>query len=327
MEHTILQQHLTQLELERNLGILREEEKRINKELATLELEAKRQELTIASSRKHAGKVARAYYMGKRDDLLTLLFNAKDFNQILASMSMMERIFAHDMKKLEKFQGALARSKEIASQKEAQLKQIRELRISYENRLTELLAVKMMKEENLEKLPETSTIEALMKDLVDDWRTRGLPVFRDFFSVLAGVMQDLPELVTSDRIQSEGLFTHKLVITEEEFNQFLLLKNPMFQHAYFTFDDNHLEVVGNYDNVNVKIRGMYKKVSPIELQFQITELIYEGFQLPLSTAEEMTKEYDLGFYPSLINENIRVEEVTLDNHKLEIKIKFDFSKS
>ncbi|AUM66098.1 hypothetical protein GOP56_09685 [Brevibacillus sp. 7WMA2] len=323
LEKTILQQHLTQLELERNLQLLKLDESKLNRDLAELELEAKKQELTISSKRKHAGKVARAYYMGKRNDLLTLLFSADDFNQVLTSARLLEIIFTSDMKKLESFQLELARANDLSLQKQSQLKKIRELRQMYEKRLADMIAIKLLKEENLQKLPDSSSVEALMENLIKDWRSRGLPVFQDFFGVLARVMQDLPQLITPDHIQSEGLFTHKLTITEEEFNKFLLSKDPIFQHAYFSFDHNQLEVVGNYNQVNLKIIGSYEVVSPTELRFHINKLMFDGYELPDSTAEEMAKEYNLSFYPALINPNIHVQEATLDEHKLQIKVKFN----
>ena len=181
------------------------------------------------------------------------------------------------------------------------------------------------KEEKLKLVGDVTSMESLMVHLVTDWRKRGLPAFRSYFGVLAQVMNSLPELVTSDRFKSNGLLTHTLTIGEAEFNEFLASKNEIFKQSHFQFSDNQLTVDGVYEDIHMKIIGHYELVSPTELRFKMTDLYYDGFELPESTIAEMETEYDLAFYPAKIAPNIQVEKFSLEDQELQLQIKIGLS--
>ncbi|MBO8162231.1 MAG: hypothetical protein H0Z34_00760 [Brevibacillus sp.] len=323
LEQLILQQHFTQKELERNLALLKQEEKELLSDIAQLDLDLSRQALIIEAQKRHAGEVVRAYYSGERASLLVLLLEARSFNDFLLAAEFLQLLFRRDMEKLQTFQDERLKAEQMRTSKRDRLQQIKRIRQQYEERLEEMIAIQREKEKNLQQLDDPTSVQALMDHLIIDWRERGLPAFRKFFGVLSNVMTQIPELATPDRIKSKGLFSHTLTISEEEFNQFLTSKNEMFKQAYFQFNDNHLIVEGSYDQVNLRLTGQYQLVSPTELQFHINQLLYDGFELPTSTVEELEKEYDLGFYPALINPNIRVEDLLLDDQQLQLKLSFD----
>ncbi|UFJ41893.1 hypothetical protein LOK74_05150 [Brevibacillus humidisoli] len=323
LEQLILQQHFTQKELERNLALLKQEEKDLLSEMAQLELELNRQALVIDAMKRHAGDVARAYYTGERASLLVLLLEARNFNNFLMAAEFLQLLFERDMEKLETFQQARAKAEALRSETRDRLQQVKRIRQHYEERLKEMIAIKMEKEKNLEQVDDPTSVQALMDHLVADWRERGLPTFRKFFGVLAGVMGQIPELATPDHIQSNGLFSHTLTIGEKEFNKFLISKNELFEQSYFQFADDQLIVEGSYDQINLRIVGEYELVSPTELKFHINQLMFDGFELPESTVDELEQEYDLGFYPSLINPNIRVESLSLGDQQLKLNLSLD----
>ncbi|WNC12851.1 hypothetical protein [Brevibacillus brevis] len=323
LEQLILQQHFTQKELERTLTLLKQEEKRTQGDIAQIELDLQRQKLVIEAMQRHAGEVARAYYTGERANLLTLLFNAENFNEFLSMFDFIQIVYDRDMQRLESFQAERAKLFTLQQDERERLAKLGELRKKYEAQLSEMLAVQAEKEKNVQKLDDPTAVEALMDHLVADWQKRGLPAFQTFFGLLADVMVQVPELATPDRIQSNGLFSHTLTIRQDEFNQFLMSKDALFKQSHFTFEDNQLTVEGSYDHMQLRLVGAYELVSPVQLKFHIKELYFDGFALPQSTVADMEKMYDLGFYPELISPNIQVEGISMMNEELKLQLKLN----
>ncbi|WP_134687474.1 coiled-coil domain-containing protein [Brevibacillus migulae] len=324
LEELILQQHLTQKELERSLSLVKEEEKALQTEIAQLTLDMGKQASIIAAMRKHAGEVARAYYMGERTSLLSLIFDTENFNDFLLLYEFLQLLYERDLNTLERFQQERAKLEQMQATKQNRLSRVTELRKHFESQLQQLLIVQAEKERNLNKLSDPAGVESLMDHLIVDWRERGLPAFNTFFSELAAAMFQVQELATPERISSEDLFSHTLTISEEDFNQFLMSKNDLFKQSRFTFENDQLMVEGSYDQMNLRIVGNYEYVSPQELKFHITKLTFDGFELPQTTIEEMEKKYDLGFYPSVISPNVQVQSIRLADQALTLKLKLNF---
>ncbi len=323
LEELILQQHLTQNELERSLALLREEEKQLQTEIAQLTLDAGKQASVIASMEKRAGEVARAYYMGERVTLMSLLFDTENFNDFLLLYEFLELLYERDISILERYQNERAKLVQLQAAKQNRLATVTQLRERFENQLQQLLVIQAEKERNLKRLSDPTGVNSLMNHLIAEWRERGLPAFNTFFGELSTVMLQVPELATPERISSEDLFSHTLTISQDDFNQFLMSKNDLFNQSQFTFENDELVVEGSYDQMNLRIVGKYELVSPRELKFHITRLTFDGFELPQTTIEEMEKKYDLGFYPSVISPNVKVESIRLSNRALTLKLKLD----
>ncbi|WP_400163169.1 coiled-coil domain-containing protein [Brevibacillus sp. TJ4] len=324
LEQIILQQHLTQKELERTLQSIKAEEAKTNSDIARLEIDLQRQKLKIQALRRQAGKVAHAYYTGERPTLLTLLFEAENFNQLLLMFDFYQFLYQRDMNRLEAYHTEQEKMNAMRTEQTERLETLATLRKTYEGRLAEMLAVQAEKERNVQMLDDPSSVQALMDHLLIDWQKRGLPAFQKFFATLSEVMLQVPELATSERIRSNGLFSHTFTITQDDFNQFLASKNELFEQSRFVFEDNQLIVEGSYDHMQLKITGNYELVSPTHLKFHINSLHFDGFELPQATVEEMEKMYDLGFYPELISPNVFVERLTLADEQLRLHLKLQF---
>lgn len=323
LDQLILQQHFTQKELERTLTLIKQEESRLNGEIAQLDLDLQRKKLVMEAMRRHAGDVARAYYTGERANLLTLLFDTENFNDFLLLFDFLQILYERDLAKLESFQKERAAMASMQAERQNRLTLLQNLRRQYEKQLADMLAIQAEKEKNVQMLSDPTSVQALMDHLVADWRERGLPAFQTFFNELSGVMFQISELATPERIQSDGLFTHTLTIRQDEFNRFLVSKDELFKNAHFSFDNNQLIVEGTYDQVHMRLVGTYELISPKALKFHINELYYDGFALPASTIEEMEKTYDLGFYPELISSNIQVQGITMANQELKLQLKIN----
>lgn len=323
LEEIILQQYLTQKELERSLALMQEEEKKLQIEIAQLTLDMGKQASVIASMQKRAGEVARAYYTGERVSLMSLLFDAENFNDFLLLYDFLQLLYQRDLRTLDRYQNERNKLEQLQASKQNRLGTVTGLRERFENQLQQLLVIQAEKERNLSKLSDPTSVNSLMNDLMTEWQERGLPAFNTFFSELSAVMFQVAELATPERISSENLFSHTLTISEDDFNQFLMSKNELFNQAQFTFENDQLVVEGSYDLMNLRIVGRYELVSPKELKFHITKLTFDGFELPQTTMEEMEKKYNLGIYPSVISPNVNVESIRLTNQALTLKLKLD----
>lgn len=321
LEQLILQQHFTQKEIERNLGLIKTEAQRLESDVAQLDVDLQRQKLVIEAMRRHAGDVAHAYYTGERVSLLSLLFDTENFNDFLLLFDFLQLLYQRDMSRLESFQAERAKAAAMQTDQQRRLVTLKDLRLQYEKQLAEMLAIQAEKEKNVAELTDPTSVQSLMDHLIADWRTRGLPAFQTYFGVLSNVMFQIPELATPERITSDGLFSHTFTIKQEEFNQFLISKDQLFKQSYFTFDNNQLIIDSTFNQMELQIVGTYELVSPKELKFHINQLYFDGFELPETTIKEMEKAYNLGFYPELISPNILVEGITLTNQELKLLLK------
>lgn len=323
IEQFILQQHFTQLELERNLGLLRQEENNLLRQIDDLDQQLTQKEGIILEERKRAGDTIRAYYTGERESLLSLLFETKDFNDLLLLIDFLQLLFEHDMAKLEQFQQERTQVAKLQVTKHEQLGKVKELRIHFEKQLAEIKRIQEEKEKNLKTLKDPTSVQSLMDHLILDWRNRGLPAFRNYFSSLAATMSEVNQLATLDHFET-NLFKRSITLTigQDEFNQFLASKNEIFKGSSFQFENEQLIVEGSIDQMNIKIIGQYELVSPTELKFHMNQLVFDGFDLPQTTIDELEQEYNLGFYPALINPKIEVEGLSLKDQKLELKVKY-----
>ncbi|MGI6187016.1 MAG: coiled-coil domain-containing protein, partial [Brevibacillus sp.] len=128
LEQLILQQHFTQKELERTLTLIRQEENRLHGEIAQLDLDLQRKKLVMDAMRRHAGEVAKAYYTGERANLLTLLFDTKNFNDFLLLFDFLQILYERDLTKLEAYQKERAAMTSLQAERQNRLTLLQNLR-------------------------------------------------------------------------------------------------------------------------------------------------------------------------------------------------------
>jgi hypothetical protein len=325
----LLQKGLTIYEIDRELDRLKKEDAKITEQIAQTEQNAKKQDQKVQDTRKHAGQVLRAYYMGERDSLWMLLFSMKSFSDALKTFEYLNMIVQNDHRALSDFQQASDDLKALQNRLLASHKQLQQAQQDYAAQRERLVKLQEELDRELAANAQAREVMKQINDLNESWQLQGIPLFKKYFTALSEAMKSLPELVTKNDKQHNYLtlvgFQATFQITDRELNDFLRSKNELFQNLTFRFTKDQLVADGKQDNIAVTIKGTYKldKEKNV-ISFHVDELIFNGFTLPDTTARALEKEVDLGFYPKNIASFLEATEVKQEEGKLSIKLKMNW---
>jgi len=316
-EQEALQHYLTIHEIEKELDRIARAEQEIKDQLGLIAEQILIQQQNMSKQREEAGKIARAYYMGDRNDLLLLLLNAKDFQQMMRSYDFLSYLLERDQEKLKAFHNEMARLNDLRQQKEKQLADLdvleahllaqKELMRQIENKLAHVMS----------SLSDRGRIEALQKELIEDWEKRGIPTFNLFLQNISDSMSGVAEAF-KDHV-SFTLGGAKLTVKDREFTNYLKNQDELFKDLRITFADDHITFFGKSQGIVFTMIGSYLVESEDFVSFKIHEVQYNGFILPESTAKDLESRYNLGIYPSQINEKLKIKKLQLKDGELTIQ--------
>lgn len=315
-ENDILQHFLTIHEIDKELERIAVQEINLQKELNDISQQIAKQQEDMSSHKARAAQIARAYYMGDRNDLLFLLFSTHDLQEFLQTYDLVSYLFEKDQEALLTFHHHVQQLKTLQNLKEQQ-------KFELDNLNKHLLAQKTLMQQLdrelatlMEGLSDQEKMIVLQQQFIYDWEGRGLPAFDLLLRLLSNAMSGVAENV-KDKV-SFSLSGAKLTITDQEFTSFIQNQNNLFKDFRIRFEQNTLSFFGTYDDIALTITGSYQLETDELIRFQIEELKYNGFILPQTTSKSLEKEYDLGIYPRQINDRLRIKEVLLDKGELNI---------
>lgn len=315
-EKELLQQYLTIHEIEKEIERVTHQEAKILTELAEISNRIAEQQDLIRTHKEHAGKIARAYYMGDRNDLLLLLFSANDMQELLRIYDLVSYLFEKDQEALLVFHNQVEELKSLFSQKEKQADELNDLQ---KHLLAQKSLVKKLDTELatlMAGLTDKEKILLLQKQLINDWEDRGIPAFDLFLRTISNSMSSMGEEF-KDQV-SLSLTGAKLTISDHEFTALLQKQNELFKDFRISFEHDELTFFGTYQGIVLTMIGSYQLESEEMVRFRIQQLKYNGFLLPIATANALEAEYDLGIYPRQINDRLRIKEISLTNGELKI---------
>ncbi|MFH5182802.1 hypothetical protein ACHHV8_09310 [Paenibacillus sp. TAB 01] len=337
----LLQKSLTAYEIDQELERIESEERQLEQKISKTEQDIQTQQALSAETRKHAAKVLRAYYMGDRDSLWMLLFSTASFKDALTLFDYLQMIVRNDrdtlhkhltnQKQLQELQSSLLTSKTSLEQAKARFLAQKDQRLQLQQQLDAELA----------KQPAAANAVILqqMAQLTVQWQDKGIPLFRTYFQALAQAMKQLPEMVSAPGTNSSqdqsGLNQHLIIngfqytfqISDQDLNEFLRSKNPIFRNLNFQFNSGIVTASGKQDDMEVTIIGHYELATKGEdkpktyVRFRMDQLRFNGFDLPQTTIEAMEKEFDLGIYPQMLASFLQVTGVQVENGKLSLLFK------
>jgi len=337
----LLQKSLTAYEIDQELERIESEERQLEQKISKTEQDIQTQQALSAETRKHAAKVLRAYYMGDRDSLWMLLFSTASFKDALTLFDYLQMIVRNDrdtlhkhltnQKQLQELQSSLLTSKTSLEQAKARFLAQKDQRLQLQQQL----------DAELTKQPAAANAVILqqMAQLTVQWQDKGIPLFRTYFQALAQAMKQLPEMVsapgTSSSQDQSGLNQHLIIngfqytfqISDQDLNEFLRSKNPIFRNLNFQFNSGIVTASGKQDDMEVTIIGHYELATKGEdkpktyVRFRMDQLRFNGFDLPQTTIEAMEKEFDLGIYPQMLASFLQVTGVQVENGKLSLLFK------
>ncbi|NHN30903.1 hypothetical protein [Paenibacillus agricola] len=334
----LMQKGLTVFEIDQELARIQVEEKSLVQQSAVTEQELELQTIRSEQTKRHAAKVLRAYYMGDRDSLWMLLFTISSFKDAIATLDYLQMIINNDQESLKRHsdnQQQLTTIKQSLATSQAALQQTKARYLSQREQMVRLQGEI---DENLSKQQESTLILQQMAQLTLLWQEKGVPLFKTYFQALSIAMKQLPEIISADNNGGGAKhliingFQYTFQITDGELNEFLRSKNKLFHNMTFRFTDTEVIASGVQEGMEISIKGKYSMVASGEgankgkafIRFTITELLFNGFELPHSTIAAMEQEIDLGIYPQNLAPFLVVTGLKLETGKLSILLKMVF---
>jgi hypothetical protein len=323
----LLQKGLTIYEIDREVERLNEKDKKISDQIHSTGIEMTKQDKNVEASRKHAGRVLRAYYSGDRDNIWLLLFTVRSFTDVLQTFEYLNMIVQNDHRALKTFTASLQQLQMLSTQLEASRIELQKTKDNYLKQRVRLVDLQAELDKQLAVSTQAKAVEAQIKILNDEWKRKGLPLFRQFFEKLSIAFFDLPELFTRDAGTSlvfEGTKGAVFTLTDQSLNSFLQSKNELFTQLAFRFTEGKVFVTGKKDEADLQIRGNFLLIpgqDMNEVRFTVDQLVFNGLQLPDTTIASLQEEFKLGFFPKKTTK-IEVTEVLNQQGKLVIRLKF-----
>lgn len=324
LEHTreLLQKSLTIVELDREIERLSEQEVHLTAQIHKTDADIAEQEIKMAKARDNAGRVLRAYYMGERNQIWSLLLHTDSFSDAIAVYQYLNMIFVNDRKRLAAYSDSHEKLKALREQLVAADNELKEIKAEFIAQRDNRIALQQQVDEELASSPEATEVFKQMVDLTTAWKDKGLPVFRDYFQAISTEMKSISELLAGDN-RSKYMNGLTFQISDQDLITFFRGKNPLFDNIDFSFQDGAFSASGSEEDVEVTIKGRYiiehQEVSL--LRFQVDELTFNGFVLPESTNRSLEEEFPLGFSPESIISFVQASEVSTEDGMLTIKLK------
>lgn len=325
----LLQKGLTLAELDQEIARLSVQETKLGGDIMKTEEQITANQAEVAKTREHAAKVLRAYYMGERDNLWMLLFTARSLSEALAIFEYMNMIIENDHHSLNAYSDSYKVLVDAKQKLETERLELQEVKTAFINQREKAAAVQREIDETIRASADAEALKAELDRFTNEWKEKGLPLFRKYLSSISEAMQGLPDLLTGKNadkyITDIDLFkkTMAFSISDTDLTGFFRSKNPIFENITFRFEGGSFHAAGKENEIEVSITGHYTvEAEPVNrLMFRVDELTYNGFVLPETSNRALEQEFDLGFTPSKYVKGIEVTEVTMKGGKLGLKLK------
>lgn len=336
-ERDILQKGLTVFEIDQELARISTRQTQLASQLKDTESGIGEAERRAAALRQHAAQVARAYYMGDRDTVWMLLFSARSLTDAWSLWDYLQMILQNDRKSLQQHNDAALQLKGLKEKLAAEQRALTESKLRYANERARQTALQQELDRQLAASTEAQRLQQQLQAVNQQWKERGVPLFRSYFQALAAAMKQLTDLVAlpasgtasggsrSGNVTIHGL-TSTFQLSDEELNTFLRQKNALFNDVRFRFAQDQVVASGRQDDLDFVMKGSYQlavneKSNKPYIRFQIDELQFNGLTLPGTTVQDLQESFDLGIYPQTIAPFLQATGVKLDEGRLTITLK------
>lgn len=327
--HELLEKSLSIVEIDKEIERISSLRSEKADEIRALTEEITAIEAELDLRRDRAGAVLRAWYTGERDALLRAVISFDSLADLFAMLDYVDVILSHDKFTLDAY----------VKQRELWVKE-RDRLVEEEHRLAEIEHNLRRQRERVIRLQaevdrtvaasgDEDRLRLLIAEWIAYWEDTGLPEVERYFRALADAMADLPDWLAerSDLIRQSG-FTYTVRLPEDELNGFLRSRDDRFRRFAFRFDDGLVTAHGRREDIEVEISGRYVIENEPEhvVRFHVERLVFNGFALPDTTARELERKFDLGFYPQLLVPFVRATDVAADDGVLAVELRIDLGK-
>jgi|GEM_PF-793567 len=323
----LVQKGLTIFEIDKEVARLNEQDAQISEQIKQNESDIDKQNQDVATTRKHAARVLRAYYTGDRDSIWMLMFSVTSFSDALKMFEYLSMIISNDHRALDQFTASFVKLKALRSDLEASRSGLQQTKDKYLQQRTRLVQLQEELDKQLAVTAQAKAIEEQISNVNKQWKDEGVPLFREYLRNLTIAFNDFPQYVTNSGSSYLDLSNFKnpvITITDQQFNTYLHTKNEQLANLNFTFIDSGIEADGTKDNVHVTLDGQFVLIENPdmnEVRFQINHLVFNGFELPDTTVDDFAKEFKLGFIPRKMVSYLDVVSVETKKGTATVKLK------
>jgi hypothetical protein len=320
----LLQKSLTIVQLDQEIARLSIQDTKVSAQIETTKLDLVKQDQQVIETRAHAGKVLRAYYMGERESIWTLLLSAKSFADAIALYDYLSMIIANDHLLLGSYAASLTDLKTLQAQLVQTQSQLREVKTAFIAQRDRNIALQKEVDARLKLIPKEDAKVILSKidELKANFKLKVVPLFEKYF---AGISEVMPLFVNHALKEERDKYINGTTfqVNDKDFTQFFRSHNKLFENLTFQFQDGKYSVIGIDGDIKASIKGHYMvEENPNRLQFHVDELGYNDNVLDETTRRYMEERFDL----SLSVENhtqglLQAEEVTTDKGFLTLKMR------
>lgn len=320
----LLEKSLTLAELDRELERIGALRKAAIADLRETEKRIAEREKAIEKQREKAGRVLRAYYMGDKLIIWQAVLSARSISELMRLWEMADLIFRSDKAILLAHAEAYRLLQEERARLEERGKELERVELALQLQRNRLIRLQQEVDEALAARDDAAEVSALMEEIQTYWRTEGLPEVREYFSALAGAMNDLPDWLDQhpEAVVVKGLRV-VVTITDQQMNEFLRSRDPRFEQVEFRFDEGKLFLKGSNGSITLEVEGGYAlEQEPVNaIRFYLDRLVFNGFVLPDTTRADLEREFDLRFYPQQLFPLVVAESVQLQEGQLTVQMR------
>lgn len=325
----LLQKSLTLYEIDQEIARLTEQEKTLENDITETERQIEQRKEETESTRQHAAKVVRAYYMGDRQHIWLLLFSSHSFSEALAVYDYLSMILLNDQRSLHAYADSYKSLQDSRSKLETRRSELAQVKQQFLTEREKVLALQKEIDEALLQSEDRMALASQMSSFTFSWKEKGIPLFRKYFAAMAETMQkDLPSFMNGSNstkyIKELTLQGMIFEISDNDLMHFFRSKNKLFENVNFQFEGDQFIVTGKEDDLNISLTGKYSIVNDPKnkLIFHIDQLTFNGYVLPETSGQALEQEFDLGFTPSLIMEQLEATDVKTVSGKLIVTLRF-----
>jgi hypothetical protein len=320
----LLEKSLSLYELDREIASLETKEKQLAVRIDLEKRNVEEAERKAKEARHHAGKVIRSYYTGDRETIWLAALSAQSIGDAIYIIEQLQIMIERDRAAIAAYLEQYRSYKHSVAMLELEMRTLAAVKAAYAAEKERRLRLNRELEAGLAASDDREQLEREIRQIQMKWEQQGLPLFEQYFSALAKVMQHFPDLV----MNSNGALSLKgksytLKIGDEELNRFIHSKDKNLSGFAFQFGDDLISAGGTSGDNAISLTGRYEiengKTNAV--RFRLDKLVYNGFELPDTTAKSLESKFDLSFYPQKIVPFIQASEIRIEPGYLTVILK------
>jgi hypothetical protein len=320
----LLEKSLSVVEIDREIGRIADLRQAAERNIESSRQRISSLEKAAAEQRNQTDRVLRAYYMGRKDFILSALLNARSLPDLLRAWETMELLIQSDRAQMDRYAEQYGRLKEGYAALQRDLVELSEIEGKLQAQRRRLLELQDEIARALASSGDEAHLRQLMAELETYWKTVGIYEVRRQFRLLADAMQDLPDWIRDhpEMMETKGLQA-KLTITDDQLNEFLRSRHREFRQIDIRFEQDRMNISGESGSMRVDMAGHYTLEEKPEnsILFHVDSLVFNGLELPDTTRADLEREFDLGFYPQQLVKFVKAKSVKLEPGTLIVELK------